>query len=127
MSRYRDESINPLFFLGGLLAVIVIVVFTIGYQHQTKQTITICSKERAATSNGAEYRIYAAEGTFVMKDSLIGKVRYSTADAYARIKKDTTYDVVTKGWRIPFFSAFPNILEAKQATVQTPELCSDFG
>ena len=127
-SRYRSP-INPLWFIGVVLVLLVCIPLFISYQHQSTRTITVCSKERAATDNGAEYRIYAAEGTFVMKDSLIGTRRFNTADAYARIQNDTTYKVTTKGWRVPFLSGFPNILKATKlpADQQTPEKCADFG
>lgn len=112
--------------LVGLVAFIVLRVVVAANTTYTT-TITVCNKERVAVKNSGEYRIYAAEGTYVMADSLFGTVRYDTADAYAKVKPKTTYDVVYKGWRIPFFSSFPNLLELKESATQHPEACANFG
>lgn len=121
-------DINPLWYVGVVLLIVVGVVLMTSYEHQSTRVITVCSKERVATNDGGEYRIYAAEGTFTMKDSYVGTYRTDTADQYARIKPRTSYKVTTKGWRIGLFSQFPNILKVTQLPVdrQTPGKCSDF-
>ena len=122
--RNRGRTGAALLVIVGLIAVIWYMVAA-NTTHTT--TITVCGKERVAVKNSGEYRIYAAEGTYVMADSLFGTVRYDTADAYAKVKPKTTYDVVYKGWRIPFFSSFPNLLELKESATQHPEACANFG
>lgn len=114
----------------GVLAALGIIAEVNYQQVSAPYNITVCNKERVTTSTGGgEYRLYAAEGTFVMADSLLGVTRYNTADQYARIKAKTTYTVTTKGWRIPFFSAFPNVLTAEPAPAdqQQPSRCNGFG
>lgn len=128
-NSYRKPVTPFMFFgvIGGFVLVILIGWYAVAYNTTHTKTITVCSKERAATDNGAEYRIYAYEGTYVMADSLFGKTRYSTADAYAKVQSRTTYDVVFKGFRVPFLSMFPNLLELEKSTEQHPELCEEFG
>lgn len=113
-----------------VILVVLIIIGGVNYERvSAPHNITVCSKERVATDGGGgEYRVYTAEGTYVMADSLLGVTRYNTADAYAKIKPRTTYTVTTKGWRIPFFSAFENILTAQPAPAaqQQPKLCDGF-
>ncbi len=130
MSRYGYGGGPSRGAVAGVVAAVLVILSgiiwaAVDYNTQHSATVTVCSKERVAVEGGGEYRVYAAEGSYVMKDSLIGTVRYSTADAYAKIEPETTYDIVYKGWRIPFFSAFPNILKANKVSAdrQTPQLC----
>lgn len=110
-----------------VLALFGIVAATVSYNTTHEGVTTVCEKERAAVQGGgAEYRIYASDGTYVMADSLLGQTRYDTADEYGKIQPNTTYKIVYKGWRIPFFSAFPNILQATPvpADQQRGNLCT---
>lgn len=78
------------------------------------QRCTIINKESVSKgSDGHEYRVYTEEcGTLVVSDSLL-KGRFDSADDYAKIEAGHEYEVTTIGFRIPFFSQFPNIIEAK--------------
>ena len=51
----------------------------------------------------------------------------AVAISIATVMAAAGYDVVYKGWRIPFFSSFPNLLELKEAAVHHPEACANFG
>lgn len=113
--------------IAAVTALLLLTAVCTSYQKQeVRSAVTVCNKESIATESGHEYRIYTDQGTFVIADSLIGKVRFSSADAYGRLKTGVTYRMVTKGWRLPVLSAFPNILEytALPEAQQTPERCS---
>ena len=130
---YRSSSYSRGSDTGAIVILVIIAIAIISliswavvdYQQQFQRTITVCSKESVAVEGGAEYRIYGADDTYVMKDTLIGGVRFNTANAYGKIKEGTTYDATLKGWRLPIISAFPNILEVKVAAEQHPELCDN--
>lgn len=100
-------------------------------QNITTETITVCSVGTATTSSGNishQYRVYAAEGVFVIEDSWINGMRLNSADDYGRMARETakgpvTYVVTAKGHRVPAFSMFPNVLEFRKAPVQTPRKC----
>jgi hypothetical protein len=57
-------------------------------------------------SNG-EVRVF--ENT----DSLI-EGKFNSSDVYGSIEKGKTYKFETYGWRLPFFSAYENIIGAKE-------------
>jgi hypothetical protein len=108
----RPDGRYVLISLAAVIALIVGITLITSYQSQKHRTVTVCSKEPVSTGDGHEYRIYTDGGTFVMKDIYIGGTRFNTADAYGKIRPDTTYDLTYKGWRLPLFSTFPNIIEA---------------
>ena len=73
------------------------------------ENCTVTEKDRVSDRDGkSDMRVYTTCGTFQIKDSLfIG--RWDSADFYASIEEDSTYDLTVRGYRIPFFSVFPNI------------------
>ena len=52
--------------------------------------------------------------TFTLNDSF-WHGNWDTADDYAILEVGQTYTFKTSGWRIPFFSEFPNIIEITKA------------
>ena len=77
-------------------------------------TVTVQSKERTGGDKG-KYLVYCldAEGNskvFEVTDSLF-KLRFDSADTYNLIQENTTYTFTAGGYRIPFFSMYPNIYE----------------
>jgi hypothetical protein len=50
---------------------------------------------------------------FEVTDSLF-KWRFDSADTYNTIREGETYEFTTGGYRIPFFSMYPNIYEVKK-------------
>ena len=73
----------------------------------------VSEKDRTTKrEGGSDARVYTENcGTFQVADSWLSWT-FSSADTYASIKVGETYDFTTRGYRIPFFSAFPNIVEA---------------
>lgn len=113
-----------------LLAVIGVAVLVVGFivftlinalhvqEHQgcvvtdKDRTTKVTSDGNGGTTSRSDARVYTENcGTFVVADSLLSWT-WSSADTYASIKVGETYDFTTRGFRIPFFSAFPNIVEA---------------
>lgn len=100
------------------------------YQKST-QTATLCSKERVATKNGGEYRVYGPDGTFVVKDShnpfIGGEWRTNSADVYGRLSVPGRYKLELAGWRSGLFSNFKNILKAEPVySAQVTKECSGY-
>lgn len=80
---------------------------------ETHEDCIVTEKDRTRNSDGgSDARVYTENcGTFQVADSLLS-MTWSSADTYASIDAGETYDFTTRGFRIPFFSAFPNIVEA---------------
>ncbi|NCU38694.1 hypothetical protein EOL96_06625 [Candidatus Saccharibacteria bacterium] len=111
-SRYSDDSWSVWFTVIVLIVLAFFLISSLVYTFRTyDQTITLCYKERVATSDSGEYRVYAVEGTFVMKDSLFSGVRFDTADEYARLQVPSTVDAELKGFRRGFLHKMPNIMQ----------------
>lgn len=110
-SRSSDDSSTWLTVVG-LIVLLFFLLSSCGYAFRTyDQTLTLCYKERVATRNSGEYRVYAVEGTFVMKDSLVSGVRFDTADTYARLQVPSIVDAELKGYRAGILNRMPNIMQ----------------
>jgi hypothetical protein len=132
--RRRSDFLFDHFWLAiALGALIVVVVGCVFYQlvfyQQHSATVTVCSKERAAKSGGAEYRVYTADhGTFVVKDMRwFTHWRTNSADFYGTLHPPATYDIDYVGRRVGLFSWFPNITSIRRAAPDQAMLakCND--
>ena len=83
--------------------------------HETTQTCTVESKDRAAGADGkSQMRVYTADcGVFEVTDSLL-KMRFDAADRYAAMLPGHRYQLTTVGFRVPFLSLFPNVIDARE-------------
>lgn len=77
--------------------------------------VTVQDKGRVGGDKDGKYLVYCldAEGNsrvFEVTDSLF-KFRFNSADTYNLIQVGETYTFTAGGYRIPFFSMYPNIYE----------------
>lgn len=111
-----DKLMVAAFALGGLILaamVLALPIYTIAaYQNDRTWTVTVEGKESIATKDSHEYRVYTDKGNFVVQDALFAG-NFHASDTYRELEKGKTYRIETIGFRIPFFSEFPNILEAE--------------
>lgn len=99
-----------------ILGFIVALVFAVaGVNHTEEKTCTVVSKESVANQDtGHEYRVYTDQcGTLTVSDTVL-KMRFNSADTYGMLKEGETYDMTLMGFRMPLFSQFQNILEARK-------------
>ena len=84
------------------------------FTHVETQTCTVTDKDRAAGKDGkSNMRIYTADcGVFTVEDS-IPDGAWDSADRYSKLEVGKTYTFRSRGYRVPFFSMFPNIVEVK--------------
>lgn len=59
-----------------------------------------------------EYRLSTSCGSFTVGDNISGG--FNSWDLWNSIQEGRTYDIKTGGYRIGFFSQFPNVLEVKE-------------
>lgn len=84
----------------------------------TEQTIVaeVLDKDRVCKGNGnggstCEYLVFTEFETFKVADSwMLG--RFDSSNVYGRIREGETYEFRVRGWRMPFFSQYQNIVEA---------------
>lgn len=112
----------------GVVAVVVVgvvllvagAVFAYNAAYKSTQrvvTAKVTDKERVCESGNTscKYLIFTNKGTFKDTDSfLYGKFRSS--DVYGMIQRGRTYVFTVAGWRLPFFSGYPNIVKVQNAS-----------
>lgn len=119
ISRRRNSGLSWQMVLMGLAFVVVFisgVAVTIGsaFANQQAITITVDEKERVCDgSDSCRYLIFTERnGVLENTDSLLhGK--FNSSDLYNEVEPGETYEVTTVGWRIPFLSMYPNILDVR--------------
>lgn len=92
---------------------------TIAYYHgdaanTVREACLVEDKESVNSGDSHTYRVYTSCGNFVVEDELFAG-NFHASDTYRELKEGETYDLTTRGWRVPFFSMFPNIHKAVEA------------
>lgn len=106
-----------------LISVIIIAVLLIGAGifaaawNGSRQTMTCMVESKQATSKkdgGNKYLLFTENcGALEVADSFWNG-KFNSTDTFAKIKEGQTYTFDTVGWRNGFFSAYPNVIEARQ-------------
>lgn len=102
---------------GAIVALLALGIAGSVYIHTSSQAevrgVVVTDKERVTTSDSdGKYLIFTDEETFENVDSMLA-MKFNSSDVYGRIKRGQTCDFRVVGYRMPFFSAYRNILEAK--------------
>lgn len=102
--------------IAAALTVIAVALCCGGYYwgSETTVTCTVDDKDRSSSQSGSVYRVYTDCGVFQVEDAT-ARGQFASADLYADIENGATYEFTTIGWRVPFLSMFPNIIEATPA------------
>jgi hypothetical protein len=102
-----------------VLAAAGITFSIINATHVEHRTCTVNDKDRTTVSdsdgnNKSDMRVYTDQcGVLHVADSLLSWTWHSS-DTYASMKTGHTYRVTTRGFRVPFLSMFPNVVEAAE-------------
>lgn len=121
-SRFRRPS-RPSFdspfvliaVLAGALILGAIIFGIANAAHTTTQTCTVKDKDRTSSvdadgNRSSDARVYTDCGVMSVGDDMLTG-HFSSADTYSDIEVGKTYEFKTRGYRIPFFSQFPNVIE----------------
>lgn len=82
--------------------------------HEENLTCTITEKESVSKGdNGHEYRVFTEECGVLKVGDTVWRMHFESADVYASLNEGERYDLTTTGWRVPFSSWMPNVVEAK--------------
>lgn len=119
----RNEFFARVLVYGGFFLAILFVATVITLPAQLthhERTITVDSKDRVCShgkGSRCKYMIYAVDGSvYENTDELVWGWRWKmdSANMQAKLHVGKTYHVRTTGFRIPFFSAFENIIYADE-------------
>lgn len=106
------------FLLGIVVLIASFVVYTVaGYHHKQDIVCTVVSKDRTSDGKGnSDARIYTKEcGVLKVGDAtFIG--HFNSADTYSQIQAGHVYEFHTIGFRVPFLSDFPNIVQVAEVS-----------
>lgn len=91
-----------------------------GYWDEQEITCaTVSDKERITKSTGESttsyYLIFTDKGEFKVEDDLFRGI-FNSSTTYGKLRKDSTYTFTVSGKRIPWMSAYQNV-------ITTPKLC----
>ena len=108
---------DHIFWLIGATIAIVLVVpiaYTVAaYQNDRWITCTVEDKDRTSSDGSSDMRVYTTEcGNLKVQDATFAK-NFHSSDTYREIEVGQTYRMHVNGFRIPFLSEFPNILEVQ--------------
>ena len=97
------------------ISIVVVLALLSGctLMNQHEQTCTVSGKESVRHGESNQYRVYTSCGTVVVEDALVIG-RFDSADVYGAIQPGKTYMFKTGGYRVGFFSMFPNVIDAKE-------------
>lgn len=93
--------------------ILIVVIVSIPAMHVETYTVEVTKTEITGDS---DYMVFGKDvttgqtRTFTLNDSF-WHGSWDTADLYANLVIGQTYTFRATGWRIPFLSAFPNIIE----------------
>lgn len=105
----------------GIIGVIIIVLLVLAiitipiilsYTSVTTTTITVTDKERINDGESSYYLVFTENEVFKNSDSML-QWKFDSSDVYNDLKIGKTYIVKVNWFRIPFLSAYRNILEIK--------------
>lgn len=106
----------------GILAIIALIIFW-NFNEKT-YTITVTDKDRITQRSGdtvtSKYLVFGDDEdgnslVFENIDTLI-RFKFNSSNIQGRLKVGKTYDVVVVGFRIPFLSAYENIIDCYEIT-----------
>ena len=98
------------------LAALLIIPAQIWLFYATKTEVAgvvIKDRERITSVGGKEskYLIFTESETFENTDTILA-LKFDSSDVYGKLEPGKTCDLVVTGFRIPFMSAYRNILSA---------------
>lgn len=96
----------------GLLGFILGAAYTFGTSFE--KTITI--KERPPLGVEQNKRVKSLDGDWYMVADNVYQLKFRSFDTWGDLEEGQTYKVKGYGWRVGFFSMFPNIVDIEKIT-----------
>lgn len=88
---------------------------TIAQLHKSEATaVAITGKERGGSEKG-KWIVFGKNETFEVSDTIVGW-RWDSSDTYGKIEVGKTYNFQCRGYRVPFFSWYRNIMDVEKVT-----------
>lgn len=99
-----------------MITIMIVSKLSFPYCTADTKTITIESKEVMTSNGNGKYLIFTDSEVYQNTDCW-ARGKFRSSDLYRKLKVGNTYNVNVYGWRIPFLSAYKNIV-----SINEPEL-----
>jgi hypothetical protein len=101
-----------------LVALVLGAWLTLWQTSTAEHTCTVESKDRTVQitvtdgsgQSRSDMRVYTDCGVFAVSDDLL-RLNFTSADTYSAMREGEQLTFTSVGWRAPFLSIFPNIVE----------------
>ena len=100
-----------------IVSLVIIIVLSLSkgfytYGTSDEAVVTIEKSEMVLSKDKGKYLIFTKKsGVFENTDSWF-RLKFDSSDMYNLLKEGKTYKIKYYGWRIGFFSMYPNIYDA---------------
>lgn len=113
-----------------LFLVLVLIGGVCVYPYSTAKTETITVGEKWIKTQSQNKQVYMVSDTsknpYTVQDC-VGRLHFRATDVYLKMEVGETYKVTYYGWRVPFFSGYPNIVSAVTVSDMPTTVDSDTG
>jgi len=113
------DNMNDSASTGGFIALLILFVFFafgwsawIAYGTQRTETFTVQKAERIQDKDSSKYLVYTDKGVYKDTDSFL-LMKFNSSDLYAIMIPGQKFDCTVNGYRIPFLSQYPNLIDCK--------------
>lgn len=110
-----DNNMGCLQWIIAIAMIVIILSFCIGgcanaLHSEHGKVFTVTGKENVKSG---KYLVYNSNTTYEIEDSWI-HWRWDSSDVYGKIEVGKTYKATLQGYRVPFLSWYPNIINPKE-------------
>lgn len=112
MIRRNTSSIT----VGAIIIAVVLlflVYLTTPWWTREVKTVDVTGTMAKRYEDHDKYLIFTDQGVFENTDTL-AYVKFDSSDLQAKLMRPGKFEVVYYGFRIPFFSSYPNIVSARR-------------
>lgn len=101
-----------------IIAVIIGIFTFVGYNSEKNYTITLTRVTVKNYDRDSKYLVFGDNENgenmvFEIEDAWF-RLRFNSSDLFGKLKEGKSYEIKTIGWRVPLFSWYENIIEAKE-------------
>lgn len=107
--------------------IVVIIVGSVVLQHTSRHFDTITVSEKTVKRSGygentvEKYLIFSTDGrVYENTDSLI-EGKFNSSNVYGMLVPGNTYKIESYGYRLPYYSMYPNIVNVKEIAKKVPK------
>lgn len=85
------------------------------------QVFTVTGKENVKSGDSGKYLVYTDKTTYEITDSWLCW-RWDSSDVYGNIQVGKTYTATLQGYRVPFLSWYPNVINPIEVVKDAKEV-----